>query len=413
MPHRVAHRIIALLLLLIGLPAAAPHAAQATRSAGGVDWRPIVDSDFAGGHPGAWPTGNGGWYDAHVDGGRYTLSVATAHQRVQAPARMAELADGEIRATFRLEGRGRVGLAARVDQTAATAYLFWIDAQGECGGIRLANGESRLLLSLRCSGAPASGDNTLTLRVQGDLLTYMVNGRQLYSYVDRRPLPPGVWGMYVNGAAGATQGHYAATAIIGNPVAPVAPALPTGPFAAVLDSNFGLGNDRIWSTSLYRQTHSHVDQGRYTISVIEGFTQVGTPDTVPAHADGQIAAIVRPEGLGRVGIIGRLIDFQNGRIRSLYGCWVSNTGAVGCTRWRDGVATDLFVYDSAWIKRDADNLLVLRVQANKLTFWLNDRLVSVYRDRQALPSGFWGVYVSSYRGDGPTQGHYARVVMAD
>lgn len=381
--------------------------------AGGATWQTLIDSDFTDNASAGWPTGNAGSYDEYVGGGRYTLRVADGHDHSESPIGLPAVSDGSITAIVRLGGRGQVGLSARMNQTADTGYAFWIDRQGRCGGLRFANGTATVLFSVYANVINPAGDNTLEAQVVGGMLTFVVNGRPVYSRTDQRPLPAGTWGIYVSSALGegSTQGHYARIAIYGRPTAVSPATLPTGPFHAMIDYDFSFGDNLSWGTGQSPHTHASIAHGRLTIGAIDEYTRVTTPLEFPDVADGQIDAVVRMEGAGRVGVSGRWVDNPD-HYYTEYACWIDNKGDVGLTREIDGDRITPIELHSSVVHPYQDNTLVMRVQGNRVSFYVNDQRMFVYTDAHPLPAGAFGAYVSDYPGGPYVQGQYAHILIA-
>jgi hypothetical protein len=255
------------------------------------------------------------------------------------------------------------------------------------------------------------GMNTLVLSLQGGVLSFLVNGQVIRTVRDAHPLPPGSWGICVGSSAGATQGHYSHVALVGALAPASRPTLPTGPYQAISDTDFSVGNEQNWTFGLNTTANGEIGGGRYNLSVQNGWTQVEYPLNFAPLGDGQVATIVRPEGRGKVGIMGRWTKDAQGKW-DLYAFWIDNLGYIGATRWLRDQTTTLFQLHTNLVRANQDNVLVLRITGATLLFYLNDRHVYTYHASTALPAGRWGMYISSDTGDGMTQAHYLRVLIA-
>jgi hypothetical protein len=373
----------------------------------------LFDSDFALGGSAGWPTGNGGFFNTQVTGGRYTLSVQVGHLRVQTPTQMTDLSDGQVSAEFRLEGQGRVGLVARMNATASTGYAFWIDDIGDVGAERFADGDMRTLFVLHSGIVNAGGDNALALRVQGKRVDFTLNSRQIFTVGDRVALPAGTWGVFAQGGLGhgLVQGHFARITISGDALTGVPPSLTPGPFTPMIDYSFSLGNNHSWGTGILMHSNAEIDHGRYNVSVRDGFTRTATPLQFPQTADGQIGAVLNMEGQGRVGVMGRWsVDNPGGW--SLYACWIDDRGDVGLSRQYHEQRITLVTMHDARVDARQDTTVVLRVQSDHISCFVNGARVARYVDPHPLPAGIWGAWVSDYPGGPSVQGHYARILIA-
>lgn len=386
--------------------------AWAARGHGNAGWRTIAANNFAGGAPGGWPTGNKGIFNAHMGGGRYTLSVRAGITRFETPANMLDVSDGQISATVQPEGQGYVGVAARMNKVADTGYTFWIDAQGDYGAMRLTSGMAGAIFTVYDPGVVRPGDNTLALRAEGGRLTFWINNHLVDRYDDQAPLAAGQWGIYVDGVStqSATQGHYAAITIVGRSLAPPQ-ELSTGPFPARFDYDFATGNYDTWYTGRTAHLQTQIRDGRYLVSITDSYAWVIPPWRSPALADGQIDAIVRLGGHGRVGVASRWIDDPTHGY-TLYAFWIDQCGDYGATREANHARTTLFELHDVRVNPHRDNTLALRAQGSRLTFYLDDQRVFAYTDRHPLPAGQWGIYVDDYPGDTYVQGQYKRLLIA-
>ncbi len=400
--------------LVLTLVVATPPRIQAARLAGGASWQLLIDSDFSANVPAGWPIGHGLSYDEGIGAGRYTLRVPDGQTHDEAPTGAPPVSDGSILAVVRPDGRGQVGISARLNAAADTGYAFWIDRQGRCGGIRRADGSATTLFGFYSAAIVPNGDNTLTVQIARGRLTFAVNGRPVYDEIDRQPLPVGTWGIYARSEPGdgPTTGRYARVTLYGDPVARTQDALPTGPFQAALDYDFSLGDDYSWYTGRYAHGSVSIGAGLLTIAMTDNYQIFRSPAEAPRIADGQVDAIVRLQGAGRVGVTGRALDNPD-RHYSLYACWFDHRGYVGLTRDADGDVVTPIVLHSSRVHPYQDNTIVLRIQGNRISCYADGARVLTYSDALPLRPGHFGAYVSDYPGGPYVQGQYARILVAD
>ncbi len=407
-------RVALLAATFLTLGAVSPSPVQAARLAGGAPWVPLFESDFTANTSAGWPIARANSYDESIAGGRYTLSVADGQTHLEGPRPPLLLADGLVTAVVRLVGRGQVGLAARIDQTVQEGYVFWIDGEGRCGATRFADGTQTALFAVYDNAIVRGGDNVLTIQAVGGQLTFVVNSRPVYSYVDPTPLPAGTWGMYVGSAPddGTARGQYARIMIDGAAQAPHRPTLSAYPFTPLVDYDFSAGNNNSWYTSHYEHTSAVIAHGRLTISAIGGYKLIVTPRQFPDLANGQIAAVVRLRGAGRVGVAGRWTDNPDGYYTD-YACWIDQSGDVGLDRENDGNNATVFETLSDRAHPFRDTTIALRIQGNHIGCFVNNQRMVVYTDRHPFRAGGWGAWVNDYPGGAYAQGQYAHILIAD
>ena len=96
----------------------------------------------------------------------------------------------------------------------------------------------------------------------------------------------------------------------------------------------------------------------------------------------------------------------------MYACWITNAGTAGCTRWVNDMRVDLTPYSSPDVHPNRDNTLIMRLQGNQLTTWINSGYAHVYTVQGQLGAGMWGPYVVSATGQGTVSGRYAWIQLA-
>lgn len=412
--HPITVRLALLVGLLLAIGLLPPQQIRASRLASGAPWVPLFESDFTANAPAGWPTAHGASYDESVAGGRYILRVADGVTHLEGPHPPLIVSDGQITAIVRLNGHGQVGLAARMDQTFQTGYAFWIDRSGRCGAARFMGETETTLFAVYDSAIFPNGDNVLTMQIVGDLLTFMVNGRAVYTYTDQTPLPAGNWGMYASSepGTGSAQGQYARVTLYGAPQSPRQPTLSAYPFHPMIDYDFSTGDNYSWYTSHFPHTSAVIAHGRLTISAIDNYTLVVTPRQFPNVANGEIAAVVRLRGAGRVGVAGRWTYTLDGHYTN-YACWMDQSGDIGLTRENDGDRATVFEAPSSHVHPYQDTTLALRIRGNHVNCFANGLHMVVYSDPHPLAAGGWGAWVSDYPGGAYAQGQYRHVLIAD
>jgi hypothetical protein len=187
--------------------------------------------------------------------------------------------------------------------------------------------------------------------------------------------------------------------------------LPVGGLTPLVSVDFTHGDPHTWFEETHATSAMHVAHGRLVISVVDGFAQFDLPKTGGHLANGQIDSVVRPVGNGRVGVMAR----WNGTAASrwaLYAFWITRHGSAGFSRWQSGHETDLLIKRGMPVHAGHDNLVVLRVHDGTLTAYLNGVDVGSFVDRRPLAPGYWGLFVDSVKGNGPTEGQFSRVLIA-
>jgi hypothetical protein len=399
-----------LLVTILALGTLSPHQLRA----GGAAWPLLFDSDFSANTHTGWLAGHSSYYDEHVAQGQYILRVGNGRSRIEGPHPPLYLADGRISATVRLDGNGLAGLAARVNQTDSTGYTFWIARDGHSGASRIVDGSETSLFTTYAGNIVPDGGNVLSLQVAGSLLIYVVNGRPVFSYVDHTPLPAGNWGMYVSNATntGRVQGRYSRITIYGRSESPDLPVLSAYPFTPLVDYDFSLGDNGSWTTSSFTHARSVIAHGRLTISTTNNYSYFVDPVQAASMKNGQIAAILRLQGRGRVGVAGRWIQNPRTGFYSAYVCWIDWRGDVGLTRENNTSLITPFELHDASIHPYTDTVLALRIQGNQIRCFAGGKQMFRYVDPNPLRSGTWGALVSAYPGKGYAQGQYRHILIA-
>jgi hypothetical protein len=133
-----------------------------------------------------------------------------------------------------------------------------------------------------------------------------------------------------------------------------------------------------------------------------------SPDESASLGDGAIAVQLRPEGDGLAGVMIR--STENGDKRSMYVCWISNTGKFACSKDVDNSWTVLVKPQASdAIKPNENNKLVLAAVGNEFSFQINDQEVATFTD-DSLSSGAWGVYAETTPGN--FKAHYDHIAVA-
>jgi len=153
-----------------------------------------------------------------------------------------------------------------------------------------------------------------------------------------------------------------------------------------------------------------MSNGRYVVTTADGTLSVRGARGVRAQAAGQISATFRVSGRGEVGLAA---DFNSSAASgsTMYACWITNTRMAGCTRWVNDMRVDLAPYLSPDVVPNGDNTLIMRLQGNELTIWINGGYQRSYAIRGPLGAGAWGPYVVS-TGQGTVSGRYAWIAVA-
>ncbi len=408
--------IVALLgsLIILALVVAVPTRVQAARMAGGITFPVLLDSDFSTNAPAGFPLGRSASYDESIGGGRYTLSVADGQAHIETPVGAPAVADGYLRAVVRLVGRGQVGVSARMNSLTMTGYNFWIDRQGRCGGARQADGGVTTLFGFYSPAIVPTGDNALSLEIVHGRLTFAINGQTVYDVVDPQPLPSGTWGLYVhsNPGDGGTAGQYVRATLYGDAAIALRSTLPTGPFRVALDYDFSLGDNDNWYVGRFAHSSVSFDGGRLNMATTDGYSLYRNSAESPVTADGQVDAVVRLRGAGRIGVTGRAIINLDSHY-SLYACWFDSVGDVGLTREVDGQPVTQVMVDGNGVHPYQDNSIALRVQSGKISCYANGARVLTYVDVHPLAPGRFGLYVSDFPGGRYTEGQFARILFVD
>jgi hypothetical protein len=118
---------------------------------------------------------------------------------------MPAQAMGQISGSFQVSGRGQVGLAANFNRSAngtRTMYACWITNTRTAGCTRWVNNMPIDLPSYPSLDIVPHGDNTLVMRLQGNLLITWINGGYAHVYTVQSRLRAGAWGPYVVSAPG-------------------------------------------------------------------------------------------------------------------------------------------------------------------------------------------------------------------
>jgi len=182
-----------------------------------------LDSTFADKKPGPWPPGwlieNG---TASRKQGRYIIRAPDGYFTVRTPIHATRLANGQISAVVRAQGKGQIGVMARQSgpKNEWNLYACWITNARQYGCTLWRSGTP---LTLAPAHADArimpNHDNTLLLKLVGTQLTFIVNGLVVYHAVERSPLPTGSWGVYVASrfGTGPVVGSYSRITISGLP----------------------------------------------------------------------------------------------------------------------------------------------------------------------------------------------------
>jgi hypothetical protein len=207
------------------------------------------------------------------------------------------------------------------------------------------------------------------------------------------------------------KGEFVRLAISGAAQSSTEPSLPSGPFTPRIGYDFALGDNNSWYTGHFAHTSATVTHGRFRVTATRGYAIVRTPIQLSSVSDGQIAAVVRMEGTGRVGLAARWTYGQDGYYTD-YLCWFDQRGDVGLTREQDGYLTTLSELPGRHVRPYEDTLVVLRVRAGQVSCTIGDGPVLTYTDRRPLPAGRWGVWVSDNSGSPYVQGEYARILLA-
>jgi len=415
-PCRPRSTIVAVLSsVLLTLIVSAPVRSYAAPVKGGVFWPILLDSNFAANAPAGWPLGTSISYSETIGDGRYAVSVPEGQTHEVTARGAPAVSDGYIRAVVRLTGRGQVGVSVRMNTIATTGYTFWIDQQGRCGGERqVDSGTTTALFGVYSPAILPTGDNVLTLEIAHGRLTFAVNGQTVYDAVDPQPLPIGTWGLSVqsNPGDGHTSGQYARVTQYGDTALAAQNTLPTGPFHVALDDDFALGNNGVWSAHRYAHSNVSFSGGRLNIATTGNYRIFRTPLESPVVRDGQVDAIVRLRGAGRVGVTGRAGLNADGRY-TLYACWFDDVGDVGLTRDVDGHAEALVMVQNDRVRPYEDNTIVMRIQGSKTSCYANGVRMLTYTDAHPLRPGVFGLYVAGFPDSPYAEGQYARILVAD
>jgi hypothetical protein len=184
-----------------------------------------------------------------------------------------------------------------------------------------------------------------------------------------------------------------------------------GPYQPVVQTDFAAGAGSLWSIGPGRKGVTSLGSGRYTLATSGGQPFVRYPDGFQSLGDGEIMAVFRLSGTGRAGVMGRWTSTPDGQW-SMYAFWVSSDGMLGLTRWEQGSPSEMFAPISAsLINVKGDNQLVLRSDGGTISGWINGKQAFTQTDTQPLPSGNWGLYVSSEVGAGSVSGHFSQVTI--
>jgi S1-C subfamily serine protease len=164
-----------------------------------------------------------------------------------------------------------------------------------------------------------------------------------------------------------------------------------------------------WPTGEADGYSATVADGAYTLNLdVDNMYLPLHPNESATLGDGAIAVQVRPEGDGFAGVVARYAE--NGDARSMYVCWISNSGQFGCSKDVNNEWTVIVKPQaSATIKPNEYNKVVLAAVGNEFSFEINDEEVATFTD-DALTSGGWGVYAETTPGQ--FKAHYDHIAIA-
>jgi hypothetical protein len=150
---------------------------------------------------------------AGIINGHYVVTAADGNLSVRGAKGAQAQAMGQISATFRISGRGQVGLAADFKTSADgghTMYACWITKTRTAGCTHWVDDTRIDLTSYSSPDIIPNGDNSLVMRLNGHQLTTWINGGYAHNYALQSSLGAGAWGPYVVSAKGqgAVSGRY-------------------------------------------------------------------------------------------------------------------------------------------------------------------------------------------------------------
>lgn len=159
-------------------------------------------------------------------------------------------------------------------------------------------------------------------------------------------------------------------------------------------NDFNDGNPGPWwvGTQEQEKVSWGVANGQYTISFAERGSAVQFAP-VPNLADGIIAADVRPEGEGSIGLVARY-SFKN-EAGNNYVCWIDASSYFGCFKMVAGSTSEVVKpQQSTVIKLNDTNMLKLVMEGTQLKFYINGQLMANTTD-SSLTIGDWGVWAAA------------------
>ncbi len=186
-------------------------------------------------------------------------------------------------------------------------------------------------------------------------------------------------------------------------------AAPSEDAALLVNNSFDGDDVGTWPTGQADGYSAVVADGAYTLNLdVDNMFLFLNPDEAAELGDGAIASQLRPEGTGLAGIMARYSE--NGDTRSMYVCWISNSGKFACSKDVNNNWTVIVQPQaSAAIKPNENNKLVLAAIGNEFSFQINDEEVASFKD-DALTSGAWGVYAETT--PGKFKVHYDHIAIA-
>lgn len=174
---------------------------------------------------------------------------------------------------------------------------------------------------------------------------------------------------------------------------PPTPTLEEGQLLIVMEEDFESGSSDWFDvgTTQYGTTLEIV-AGAYVITPQPESWQTITvsPDDSWSFADGLITADFSMEGNGEFGLVSRQMQDDSGAFY-FYLCWLTPSGAAGCSLYADGAFTLLFRVDDPSLYKEI-NTVVMQVIGTEIIYEVNGQQVGAIDDT-TVDSGYWGFYV--------------------
>lgn len=166
-----------------------------------------------------------------------------------------------------------------------------------------------------------------------------------------------------------------------------------GQLLVVMEEDFESGTSEWFETGTteFNTTLAIVD-GWYVLSPAAESWQTLTvsPDESWFFADGLIVADVSLDAGAEFGLVSRQMQDESGTFY-FYVCWLTPTGAAGCSTYTGGEFTLLFRQDDPALVQEV-NTMVMQVIGTELIYEVNDVQIGAIDDA-TIEAGYWGFYV--------------------